>query len=329
LAKNHEVAAVVIGRNEGERLERCFLSLKQSLSCVIYVDSGSKDNSVQLASSLDVNVISLDMTIAFTAARARNEGAAFILENYPQVQYIQFVDGDCEVQVDWIETAIKFLNENTAYAVACGRRRERYPGHSVYNQLCDIEWNTPVGDALACGGDALLRANAYQQVAGYNGSLIAGEEPELCFRLREQGWKIRRLDAEMTLHDATMTRFSQWWNRAKRAGYAYASSYNLHGKSTERFKLKEVISILIWALILPSIIFLLSLFYIGFLTGLLLYPLQISRLAIKFMSLEKGWKVAMLYAGSIVLAKFPQLCGMVKFVFNKFKDVEGELIEYK
>ena len=50
-------------------------------------------------------------------------------------------------------------------------------------------------------------------VGGFNPAVIAGEEPELCVRLRQAGWKIHRLDAEMTLHDAAMTSWRQWWKR--------------------------------------------------------------------------------------------------------------------
>ena len=38
--------AVVIGRNEGVRLRRCLLSLRAGVDYVVYVDSGSTDNSL-------------------------------------------------------------------------------------------------------------------------------------------------------------------------------------------------------------------------------------------------------------------------------------------
>jgi len=102
--------------------------------------------------------------------------------------------------------------------VVCGCCRERFPDRSIFNMLCDIEWDTPVGEANACGGDAMMRADAFGQANGYRDDLIAGEEPEICVRLRAVGWKIWRLGEEMTLHDAVMTRFSQWWNRTKLSG---------------------------------------------------------------------------------------------------------------
>jgi hypothetical protein len=133
---------------------------------------------------------------------------------------VQFIDGDCQLVSGWLDAATGFLEQHSDYAVACGRRRERFPEQSLYNRLCDVEWDTPIGDATACGGDALIRVKAFVEVDGYRDDLIAGEEPEMCFRMRQGRWKIYRLDVEMTWHDAAITQFGQWWRRCKRAGFA-------------------------------------------------------------------------------------------------------------
>ncbi|MCX4188424.1 glycosyltransferase family 2 protein [Methylophaga sp. OBS4] len=321
--------AVVIGRNEGQRLQNCLVALTKQLTRIVYVDSGSTDNSVAIARALGVTVVELDMTLPFTAARARNAGAIFLLQQYPQTVFIQFVDGDCEMQAGWIEKAAYFLQQHAEYAVVCGRRRERFPEHSVYNRLCDIEWNTPVGEAQSCGGDALIRTDAYQQVNGYRDDLIAGEEPELCFRLRQQGWKVMRLDAEMTLHDAAMTRFSQWWQRAKRAGFAYAAGFDLHGRSQEHFRQKETRSIVIWGGLLPLAFLLFALIAADFLWFFLVYPLQILRLYKKYAATLYSQREALIYAVSNVLGKFPQFLGCMQFLITKYRGKRATLIEYK
>ena len=148
------IGVVVIGRNEGVRLERCLRSLMQGVGKVVYVDSGSTDGSPQLARSLGVEVLALDMRVPFTAARARNEGFSALQRLLPSMQLVQFVDGDCEVDARWLATAQAFLDQHPEVAVVCGRRRERFPERSVYNLLCDLEWDTPIGEAKACGGDA-------------------------------------------------------------------------------------------------------------------------------------------------------------------------------
>lgn len=267
------IGVVVIGRNEGQRLERCLVSLAHGADKVIYVDSGSTDGSLQLAANLGVAVLALDMSIPFTAARARNEGFAALQRLLPSMQLVQFVDGDCEVNATWLATAQAFLEQHPAVAVVCGRRRERFPQRSVYNLLCDLEWDTPVGEAKACGGDALMRADAFAAVGGFRPDLIAGEEPELCVRLRANGWKIWRLAAEMTLHDAGMTRFSQWWRRSLRAGHAYAEGAYLHGQPPERHWLRESRRAWLWGLGIPLVIALACLLLGGWgLLLLLIYP---------------------------------------------------------
>ncbi|BBT38412.1 glycosyltransferase family 2 protein [Pseudomonas putida] len=321
------IGVVVIGRNEGSRLERCLASLAGAADQVVYVDSGSTDGSVQMAQARGIEVLALDMTQPFTAARARNEGFACLHRLMPSVRYVQFVDGDCEVVAGWLPAAQAFLDQHPEVAVVCGRRRERYPTRSIYNQLCDLEWDTPVGQAKACGGDALMRADAFVQVNGYRADLIAGEEPELCVRLRAQGWKVWRLDAEMTLHDAAITRFSQWWRRSLRGGYAFAEGAFLHGAAPERHWLRESRRAWVWGLGIPlATLLACTLFGWGGLLLLLVYPLQVLRLMRRGRgSLQQNG----LQAGFLVLGKFPEMCGQVKFLLKRFGVGKSVLIEYK
>ena len=166
------VGIVVIGRNEGERLIRCVESCCSQTPVIVYVDSGSSDGSVHAAARLGATVVKLDMSRPFNAARARNEGFAMLTAQHPNIRFVQFVDGDCELDGDRLATAVPFLSGRSDVGVVCGRRRERHPEKSVYNALCDLEWNTPVGEATACGGDSLVRADAFEAVAGFDPRLI-------------------------------------------------------------------------------------------------------------------------------------------------------------
>ncbi|MEA1604724.1 glycosyltransferase family 2 protein [Pseudomonas spirodelae] len=321
------VGVVVIGRNEGGRLERCLTSLLGTADKVVYVDSGSTDGSVQMAQGLGVEVVALDMRLPFTAARARNEGFQCLQRLLPGIEYVQFVDGDCEVAADWLAKAQAFLQEHPSVAVVCGRRRERFPQRSIYNYLCDLEWDTPIGEAKACGGDALMRADAFTAEAGFRADLIAGEEPELCVRLRAAGWKVWRLDAEMTLHDAAMTSFGQWWRRTLRGGHAFAEGAFLHGASPERHWLRESRRAWLWGLGIPVGVVLacLILGWLGLIL-LLVYPLQVARLALRGEgSARENWLPALF----LVLGKFPEMLGQVKFLLSRVGAGKTTLIEYK
>lgn len=310
-----QVDAVVIGRNEGARLQACITSLMGQVGRVIYVDSGSTDGSADLATRLGATVVSLDMTQPFTAARARNAGLAQV-----QARFVQFVDGDCMVQPDWVATALAFAATQPRAVVMCGRRRERFPKASVYNRLCDREWNTPVGQAKACGGDALMRTDAVQAVGGYRDGLIAGEEPELCLRLAQNGGQIWRIDAEMTLHDAAITRFSQWWNRSRRAGHAYAEGAALHGAPPTRHWVREMWRALIWGAGVPLVALLLGVLHPAGWLVLLVWPLQMLRLAPSL-----GGEAAVF----TVLGKLPEAQGVIGYWWWRVRRKRAALIEYK
>lgn len=331
MSQLHKVGLVAIGRNEGDRLRACLLSAKVQVVLVVYVDSGSTDGSLELARSIGADTVELDLSIPFTAARARNEGFARLLELAPDIEFVQFVDGDCEVVDGWIDRAQQELTAKPDLAVVCGRRRERFPNATPYNRLCDIEWETPVGEAKACGGDSMMRVKAFEQVGGFNPALIAGEEPELCVRLRQNGWKIERLDAEMTLHDAQMTRFDQWWNRSKRAGHAYAEGSWLHGNTPERHWVKDTFRIWFWGFILPVLALVTAWFTHGWSLWLLAgYPVLTYRIYRRMkQQANLPAKDAALYAISCVLGRFPQLQGQIQFHQRRLLGQRSNLIEYK
>lgn len=315
------ISAVVIGRNEGARLTACLASLQGMVDTIIYVDSGSTDGSIATALAAGANVLDLDLSSPFTAARARNEGLAQLQTIAPDTRYVQFVDGDCQVRTGWIETARTYLDAHHDHAVVCGRRRERHPEASLWNRLIDIEWAAPPGPAKACGGDALMRISALSEVGGFNPDLIAGEEPELCVRLRIAGWKIERLDAEMTWHDAEMTRLSQWWQRARRAGHAGVEGMVLHGSPPERHGRARTERALLWGVGLPALTGF-GLFLTPWaLVMLLAYPAQVARLA------AKSKDVA--HAAFTVFAKFPEAQGVADFLWARLLGRRRKLIEYK
>ena len=330
--KIDQVGVVAIGRNEGERLVRCLDSLKGQP--LVYVDSGSTDNSVAAARAVGATVVELDLSRPFTAARARNTGFRTLLEQHPELRWVMFVDGDCEVRPDWLAQAVETAQADPQIAAVCGRRRERFPEASIYNQMCDIEWNTPVGNAKACGGDALYRVAVLQQVGGFDDSFIAGEEPELCFRIREQGYRIERINAEMTLHDASMSRFGQWWKRTERSGHAYLLNYLKHGqKNAEKFKYREIRSVLLWAGIYSALLALalLSRSATPFVLLLLIIAAQAVKMTLSLTRVrnEYGAAATLQYSLFVLLGKIPQALGILRAYHNSSKGRQHTLVEYK
>ena len=312
------VDAVVIGRNEGARLVACLAALHGQVRRVVYVDSGSTDGSGAAARSAGAEVVALDMSLPFTAARARNAGLLALAEAPPD--FVQLVDGDCVLDPGWIPAALRTFDGKPNAVVVCGRRRERFPDASAFNRMADREWDTPVGPAMACGGDALMRFAAVMAVGGYRDDLIAGEEPELCLRLRRAGGTIWRIDAEMTLHDANLLRFGQWWTRMVRSGHAFAEGADLHGAGPERHWMVETRRALLWGVAGPVMVIAAGLIHpLGLLLALV-YPAQVARLARR-----EGWRWGLL----TVIGRFAEARGVLGYHFNRVLGRRRGLIEYK
>jgi len=327
----HDVGVVLIGRNEGEDLRLCIQSVVGRVARVVYVDSGSSDGSVEFAQEQGVEVVDLDTSVPFTAARARHEGLERLLQHAPELRFVQFVDGDCEVDPGWLTKAYEALTGDDKLAVVCGRRRERFPEATVYNRHCDMEWDTPVGEAKACGGDALMLINAYQEAGSFNTKLICGEEPELCIRIRKAGYTVKRLDAEMTLHDAKMTKFSQFWQRSVRGGWAYAEGATMHGKPPERHCVRPYYNTWFYGVVLPVAMLALAWPTYGVSLALLitLYLRHVFKVRADRINRGDPPEHALRYAQLATIAKLPEALGQIKYWLTRLRGKQATLIEYK
>jgi GT2 family glycosyltransferase len=335
----NRIGVVVIGRNEGQRLVNCLDSaLRSSVTQIVYVDSGSVDDSCQAAQERGVKVLTLDLSIPFTAARARNAGFWHLCEQYPSVEYVQFLDGDCEMQPGWIDAAIAALDANPNAASVSGYYQERYPQATIFNRLCQIEWRlmgtsgTPEapGEVTQFGGIVMIRKTDLVAVGGYADNVIAAEDDELAVRLRQAGSKLLWINHNCVVHDANMHYLGQWWQRAKRCGYAYAQVSQLHGAAPERKFVTEIRKTWFWGLIIPALILVLIMPTQG-LSLLLLarYPFSVLRNALRMR--QQGFSTAdgLIWGISCALAPLPQMLGAAKFSLNQLLQQQHQIIEYK
>ena len=325
--RQQTLGAVVIGRNEGDRLRRCLESLRGQSQHVVYVDSGSQDGSVALGRSLSDSVVELDVQVSFTAARARNAGFERLLQiarTSLRVLRRRRLRGRARLARQGPPLPGRACRLRRSW----GMRRELHPGQSVYNLLCDIEWRGyALGETQYFGGDVLLRVKALRAVQGYRADLICGEEPELAVRLRQQGWRCWHSDDAMTAHDAAITHFGQWWTRTLRGGYGAAQAVSLHGGPPEYHGVRQCASIWSWGFALPVATLLLV--PVTRWSALLLaaYPLQVVRLAMRrrLPTARENW----LHAGALVLGKFAELQGQLRFLSHRLRGMQSKLIEYK
>ncbi len=330
------VGVVVIGRNEGQRLRTCLRSVAACSEVVVYVDSGSTDGSQSAARAVGADVIDLDMSRPFTAARARNAGFRRLAELRPGFEAVQFIDGDCDMCADWIPHALDALSSNPRVGMVCGRLRERDRDGTIYNRLCDIEWNRPAGTIEACGGIVMVRREAFESVKGFNESLVAGEDPEFCFRARRAGWEVRRLPCEMALHDAAIATFHQWWIRMRRGGWSYAAGASLHGSWRGGYQVRSVLRALWWGGAMPLVT-------AGAIIAAFWRPVclvvAVCALVACSVSLLRAFRWsracgqplgdALLYAFFCFLAKPAEASGVAQFWLQRAAGRTAKLIEYK
>ncbi len=323
---------VVIGRNEGERLMACLASTRSSGCVVVYVDSGSRDGSAERARPLCHAVVELDPARPFSAARARNEGSAALLAAQPQTACVQFLDGDCTLLPGWLAASTAAMQADAMRAVVIGPLQERRPEASVYNRMCALEWKSPPGDVSnfgALGGIMLVRAAMFTQLGGFNEDVIAGEDSEFGVRIGTAGLKITKIAEPMATHDADIHRFGQWWRRSVRAGHAIGQRFSLNGRGPLRDCARERRSVLVWGVSVPLLIVGLAPFTGGL--SLLLaggYLVLAQRIARYRKGQGDSAADAWLYARFVVIGKFAEAVGLLKFQLNSMAG-RYRIIEYK
>lgn len=327
-----KVGVVIIGRNEGDRLKACLRSISNAPN-LVYIDSGSHDGSLEYALTKGITAIGLSSDRPFTAARARNMGIRQLLSQDENVEFIQTVDGDCTISPHWLNLAAEILLSNPTVSTVFGRLRERNPEASIYNLICDEEWNVPAGSAESCGGIAMHRAEAIFNIGGFNEALIAGEEPDLCLRLRRAEWSVLCVDAAMGSHDAAILSFQQWWRRTIRSGFAYAEHIWLHrSRSLPSWKLQAT-RFAFWGVLLPASILTLLVILIASgdewawaLLPVLAYLGQFVRIWVR--SKNRSLVGAKL-AGLAVIGKFAEAIGAISFLLKLLLRRSTAIIEYK
>lgn len=321
--QSQNIAVVIIGRNEGERLVRCINSVLAQDVLAVYVDSASNDSSIANAQKAGIDFIELDATVPLSAARARNAGYDWLKKSQGSVRYVHFIDGDCELDPGWLDKAVKCLDEDLTIGALCGRLREKDRDRNIFSRLSDMGWYIPPGEIEVCGGIVTIRSDIFEKLAGFDANLIAGEEPEFYLRLRSEGYRILCLDEEMGFHDSDIDSYYQWFTRSSRTGFAYANAKEWG------YWQKERRSLIIWGGLLP-LIFLASLFPVPLLSVaiVLLYIFQVFR-SYKSLNIPYGRGDRLTLASFFIIDKFSEFFGYLKYNWAKWCKKNQTIIEYK
>ncbi len=321
-----EVAVIAIGRNEGARLIACLDSLAGKFDRIVYVDSGSTDGSVEAAKARGADVVKLDMSLPFSAARARNAGVARLAERgLPDL--VQFIDGDCLLAPSWIAKATETLAEHPEIGIMTGWRAEVSPDASIYAQMAEHEWHRPAGDIETCGGDMLVRQEVLEATGGFRDDVIAAEDDEFCIRARQNGWRIHRLPVPITFHNLGMTSFAQWWKRAERAGHGYAQVGHLHQGYFQAQRWR----VYFYGFALPVIFIAALVVDVPFVAAVVacIYAVSWLRTARGLSNDALDVGTAAQYALFLSISKFPAIVGLARYHWRRLTGKNVQLIEYK
>jgi len=327
------LSVVIIGRNEGERLAKCLRSVcgmhREGFEVeTIYVDSGSVDGSVELAEAMGARVVALAPERP-SAALGRNAGW-----RTARGEIILFLDGDTILHPGFVAASLPEFAV-PEIAVVWGHRRETHPERSMYVRFLDLDWIYAPGFTPYCGGDALMRRDVLESVGGFDDTLIAGEEPELCRRIAAKGYKILHVDRPMTGHDLAITHFSQYWRRNTRAGYAYSEVSAMLRARGESFWEEEAVGNRNRALAHCAVALL------GVVASLVLlsaWPFVVMLLFFAAISLRSAWKnrwktndrvALLLYGVHSHFQQLPIFWGQMKFKANRRRGTRAALVEYK
>ena len=333
MRSNQLISVVVIGRNEGPRLERCLASVAAMArdrfeTEVIYVDSGSTDDSLSIAARFGASTVVLQAERP-TAAMGRNAGW-----RVARGSIVLFLDGDTVLDRRFVVDSLAGFDDGDI-AVIWGHRRELHPDHSIFNRVLDLDWVYAPGDTAFCGGDALFRHDVLEATGGFDETLIAGEEPELCRRILGLGFRILHVDRAMTGHDLAIERFSQYWKRATRAGHAFAEVSDRFRNTPNPFWLADARRNRNRALVLLGIAL------AGTVASALLLsarPLVIVAGCLLLLTLRTAYKARwkscdavalVLYGAHSHLQQIPIFVGQLQFRFNKGRGKKTGLVEYK
>ncbi len=310
-----DLSFVVIGYNEGKHIRGCLesvraITLPGARFEVIYVDGGSKDNSLEEARRVD-GVRILGGEKRRRAAENRNLGAA-----HARGKYIQFIDGDMYLDPDWPALAMAFLDLHLDVGGVSGMLEEA--NTSYVFRVLQIDWNPVEGEVDAFGGAAMYRRDVFEQAGRFPEDVSTGEDPLLCWRIRNlTAHKVWYLHKRMAKHDLGFRGLRDYWKRSTTTGRAYIEIATRCWDSKDPMWKPNVIRNFVWAG-----------FYVVLLLAIALSPpivgitllgviaLVLARLTFKTWRRGHPLSVSIGYALHCYLAKIPLAWGQLKWLLT-------------
>jgi glycosyltransferase involved in cell wall biosynthesis len=306
-----DLTFVAIGYNEAGSIAECIASLRQAAPEgvsieILYVDGGSQDASIEVATSAGADRI-LGGDKRRRAAENRNLGL-----QAARGEFVQFVDGDMTLDPEWARVAVEFLRTHPEVGALCGNIDETRTG--LIARVLELDWRRCEGKVTHVGGAAMFRRDVIEKVGGFPEDMPYGEEPWLCWRIRnELGLGVHQLDRRMVNHDLAFRGFRDYWRRGVRCGETYVEVASRCWHTADKFWLRETLRNIIWSgVILVALLLLIFAPTPIRLAVLLLILAVIARKGYQFWRRGRPFGIAMLYGFHAYFIKLPIAWGEVK-----------------
>jgi GT2 family glycosyltransferase len=166
---------------------------------VIFVDSASTDRSVDIATQFPVRILQLKPNWPLCVAAGRYTGF-----RHARGEYTFFLDGDAEVEPDWLIRAIDFMDRHPEYGGVAGVLDEKYVDSNGVDRggRQNVRRQDLSRELINCktlGGIALFRRRALEKAGTINPHLPTAEDHELCMRIRNSGFQLARIPGRMAV----------------------------------------------------------------------------------------------------------------------------------
>lgn len=281
------VSLVVIGKNEANNLEDTFNAiLKMDYPPekieIIYVDTGSADKSVQIATQYAHRVF-VEQSRWPTSGLARNRG---LIEAKHEI--IHFIDGDISISKDYLKQAVNRIllpevDAVTGYFVE--KRTDKF-----FNRIMDIRRDGINHQERFCestnGGGTYLKSKLLL-VNGYDERILKGQESDLGIRYREKGFRILFIDQIQGVHNFDINsvvdfmRFKYYYGKS--GGYLLKAKSDVNDyirsiqKAAQKILISNFFSLFVIITGLVSGIYLIPVAYYLARLGLLFYKVKLKQ----------------------------------------------------
>jgi len=212
------ISFIVIGKNEGWKLSKCFKSVFETIECnklteyeLIYVDSNSTDDSVERAKQFNEIKI-FKLTGVCNAAIGRNIGAR---ESKGNILF--FIDGDMEIVPEFLPSIFDKTG-NLKYDSVTGHLNDSFfstDANFITEQPRTYKSQIPPNEIelITSGGILIIKRMFWKKIGGMRTKYKKSQDMDLILRLRSIGVKTVRIPFLIAVHNTVDYRnVNRMWN---------------------------------------------------------------------------------------------------------------------